>query len=51
MIPWEKFGMRTEYFNENYLTAVKRARIISVISAQHKTQSRAFVAPLDTISF
>ena len=31
LISWEKFGIRTEYFNENYLTAVKRARIISIV--------------------
>ena len=31
MISWEKFGIQTEYFNENYLTAVKRARIITTV--------------------
>ena len=31
MISWEKFGIWTEYFNENYLTAVKRARIITIV--------------------
>ena len=39
MISWEKFGIRTEYFNENYLTAVKRARIITIVfSAEDSVQ-------------
>ena len=31
MISWEKFGIRTEYFSENYLTSVKRIRIIDIV--------------------
>ena len=50
MISREKFGIRTEYFNENYLAAVKRARIIGVVfSAQDSVQG--FVAWLEKIIF
>ena len=39
MISWEKFGIRTDYFSENYLTAVKRARIITIVfSAEDSVQ-------------
>ena len=39
MISWEKSGIRNEYFNEKYLTAVKRARIIIIVfSAEDSVQ-------------
>ena len=39
MMSWEKLGIRTEYFNENYLTAVMRASIITIVfSAEDSVQ-------------
>ena len=50
MISREKFGIWTDYFNENYLTAIKRARIITIVfSAEDSVQ--AFVARLEIVNF